>query len=285
MKFDAKKVFLNPYSISFLLAIFIVIALYIGTFSWLESYTNHNEELVVPDLSDLTPKEAAPILAEKSLKYEVVDSVFMKGKKLGAIVEQIPEAGAKVKAGRAIYLITNSNTIRKISLPDVREISLRQAEAMINSVGLKVDSVQYVPSEYKDLVKDVKYGGTIVIPGARIPEGGRVTLLVGCGDQNELITVPSFRSLSHTQALSKAHSAYLNIGEMYFDKAPKDDKDKDSYFVYKQTPVTGSTVKFGATISIYLTKDPTALEVPEETATASASNQDEGKNTEEDLFN
>jgi hypothetical protein len=45
---------------------------------------------------------------------------------------------------------------------------------------------------------------------------------------------------------------------------PKDEKGADSYFVYKQTPITGTVVKFGESIDIYLTKDPTALEVPEE---------------------
>ena len=36
------------------------------------------------------------------------------------------------------------------------------------------------------------------------------------------------------------------------------------YFVYKQEPITGSKVRVGTAVNIYLTKDPNKLEVPEE---------------------
>ena len=264
MEFNAKKLFLNPYTISFVALIVILAGLYIGTFNWLDSYTNHGVELVVPDVSDLTESEAAAIFKENKMKCEVVDSIFMKGRKLGVVVEQIPTAGSKVKEGRTIYLITNSNTIRRIVFPDVREISLRQAEAMIKSVGLKVDSIVYVPSEYKDLVLDAKYNGKILPPGFRIPEGSSVILHVGRGDTNEGLPAPSFRGLTVDQAISKAHDVFLNIGEVFFDVEPKDEKDKSNYFVYKQTPITGTVINYGTSVSIYLTKNPNALEEPEE---------------------
>lgn len=266
MNATVKKILVNPYTISLLAMILIVIALYAGVFTWLDSYTKHGEEVILPDLSDLSVAEAEEITKDKNIKCAVIDSVFMKGRKLGVVVEQIPPAGSAVKEGRTIYLITNSNTIRKVALPDVRELSLRQAEAVINSVGLKVDSIQYIPSDFKDLVKDVrlKDGYKEVAVGTRIPEGSAVILLVGRGETNEVTSVPSFRTLNADQSVSRAHSSYLNIGEIYYDVEPKDEKDKESYFVYKQVPLTGTTTKLGATISIYLTKDPTKLEVPEE---------------------
>lgn len=262
--FSVKNLLINPYTISLVALIIIFVALYFGTSAWLKSYTQHGVELIVPDVTDLSIGEAEEIFKDKKMKCEIIDSVFMSGKKLGGIVEQIPPAGSKVKEGRTIYLITNSSSIRKIALPDIREISLRQAEAMINSVGLKVDSIEYVPSEYKDLVKDAKHNGKILSPGARIPEGSPIVLLVGKGNAEEEIEVPSFRALNATQSLNKAHAAYVNIGEIIYDVKPKDGKDADSYFVYKQSPITKTIVKFGESINIYLTKDPTALEVPEE---------------------
>ncbi len=267
MEFNAKKFFINPYTISFILLIVILAGLYIGTFNWLDSYTNHGIELVVPDVSDLTEAEATAIFKENKMKCEVVDSIYVKKRKLGVVVEQIPAAGSKVKEGRTIYLITNSNTIRRIVFPDVREISLRQAEATIKSVGLKVDSIVYVPSEYKDLVLDAQYNGKVLPPGFRIPEGASVVLHVGRGDTNEGLPAPSFRGLTVEQAIDKAHTVFLNIGEVFFDVQPKDDKDKESYFVYKQTPITGTVINYGTSVSVYLTKNPNLLEEPEETFT------------------
>ncbi len=264
MKFNAKKLFINPYTISFIILVVILAGLYVGTFNWLDSYTKHGIELVVPDVSDLTEAEAAAIFKENKMKCEVVDSIYVKKRKLGVVVEQIPSAGSKVKEGRTIYLITNSNTIRRIVFPDVREISLRQAEATIKSVGLKVDSIVYVPSEYKDLVLDAQYNGKVLPPGFRIPEGASVVLHVGRGDTNEGLPAPSFRGLTVTQAIDKSHTVFLNIGEVFFDVQPKDDKDKEEYFVYKQTPITGTVINYGTSVSIYLTKNPNLLEEPEE---------------------
>ncbi len=263
MKIDVKKIFINPYTISVVAALLILFVLYKCTFSWLNSYTNHGQEIVVPDLSGMTPLEAKQLLAKQTLKCEVIDSVFMKGKSLGAIVEQTPSPGDKIKADRTVYLIVNSSSIRKVILPDVHEFSLRQAEAMINSVGLKVDSVVYVPNEYKDLVQYVKQNKLEVQPGTRIPEGSSVTLYVGRGLANETLEVVSFRKLNEEQALLKAHSAFLNIGKVIYDVQPKDDADKAQYFVYKQVPATGSSVNVGGSVDIYLSKDPSVLESPE----------------------
>lgn len=263
MKIDVKKIFINPYTISVVAALLILFVLYKCTFSWLNSYTNHGQEIVVPELSGMTPLEAKQLLAKQSLKCEVIDSVFMKGKSLGTIVEQTPNPGDKIKADRTVYLIVNSSSIRKVILPDVHEFSLRQAEAMINSVGLKVDSVVYVPNEYKDLVQYVKQNKLEVQPGTRIPEGSSVTLYVGRGLANETLEVVSFRKLNEEQALLKAHSAFLNIGKVVYDVQPKDDADKAQYFVYKQVPATGSSVNVGGSVDIYLSKDPSVLESPE----------------------
>ena len=263
MKIDAKKIFINPYTISVVAAFLILFIIYKCTFSWLESYTNHDQEIVVPDLSGMTSLEASQILQKQSLKYEVVDSVFMKGKPLGAIVEQTPKAGEQIKADRTIYLIVNSSAVRQVALPDVHEFSLRQAEAMINSVGLKVDSVIYIPNEYKDLVQYVKQNKLELQPGTRIPEGSSVTLYVGRGLANEMLEVVSFRKLNEEQAKLKAHSAYLNIGKVIYDEQPKDDAEKALFFVYKQQPVTGSSVNVGGSVDLYLSKDPSVLESPE----------------------
>ncbi len=263
MKINVKKIFINPYTISFVAAILILFVLYKCTFSWLNSYTNHGQEIVVPDLSGMTPAEASQVLAKQSLKLEVVDSVFMKGKTLGVIVEQMPKPGDKIKADRTLYLIVNSSAVRMVMLPDVHDFSLRQAEAMINSVGLKVDSVIYVPNEYKDLVQFVKQNKLELQPGSRIPEGSSVTLCVGRGLSNETLEVISFRKLNEEQAKLKAHSAFLNIGKVIYDEQPKDDAEKALFFVYKQQPATGSSINVGGSVDLYLSKDPSVLESPE----------------------
>ena len=80
-----------------------------------------------------------------------------------------------------MYLVINSREVRKVALPAVNDFSSRQANSMLTASGLQVESIEYVPSEYRDLVIDVKYQGESVTPGTPIPEGDSVILVVGRG--------------------------------------------------------------------------------------------------------
>ena len=265
MNKNLKRFLTNSYFISIVAVILLLIVLFFGTLQWLSSYTNHGKEIFVPDLQGLDEQEAEKILTGKKLGYEIIDSIFVKGEKAGTIMEQNPEAGSRVKEERKIYLIINARSPRKVILPDLRDVSLRQAEGMLTSMGLKVGNYEYVPSEYKDLVQDVKYENRIAVPGTRITEGASVTLMVGKGLSHETTTVLSLRGLTLEQAIAKAHSFSLNIGATLYDVAPQDADEKALYFVYRQEPITGSRVSLGQSINLFLTKDKTLLDISEET--------------------
>lgn len=99
------------------------------------------------------------MLNNHGLYSVVIDSVFVRDKKLGTIIEQIPAVNSAVKTKRPIYLIINSRQVRQIPVPDVNDVSFRQADAMLKSNWQNVSSVEYSPSEYKDLVIAIKYRG------------------------------------------------------------------------------------------------------------------------------
>lgn len=184
MNKKVKQLLTNPLVINICAAFLIVIVLSIGALFWLDSYTKHGEKILVPDLYGLDESAAKQLLTEKKLRYEIIDSVFVKRKKPGSVKEQNPEAGFFVKEGRTIYLTVYAGNPRKVVLPDLRDMSLRQAEAIIISVGLKIGGHELVPSEYKDLVKNIKYENKFISPGMRIPEGASVTICVGKGLSN-----------------------------------------------------------------------------------------------------
>ena len=117
------------------------------------------EAEIIPDLKGSYVEEAEVMLAKQGLFPQVIDSVYVRDKKLGTIIEQIPPANSTIKRNRPVYLIINSRQIRQVPLPDVNDVSYRQADAMLKSIGLNVSNVEYTPSEYKDLVIDVKYRG------------------------------------------------------------------------------------------------------------------------------
>lgn len=171
----------NFYVRNLLWAIGIVCFLLLAVTLWLNFYTRHGESVTVPDLRGMSVEEASLILSNKKLRFEVVDSVYIRGKKPGSIVEQIPAAESSVKEGRIVFLSINSNTVKKVTVPDVRDVSSRQAIATLTSVGFSVQTVVEVPSEYKDLVVDIIYKGRKLLPGQKLPMGSSLILNVGDG--------------------------------------------------------------------------------------------------------
>jgi len=238
-----------------LLAIGIVVALSWGVLIGIDYYTHHGESETIPDLRGLNVEEAEVLLSKKGLYTQIIDSVYVRGKKLGTIIDQIPAPNSNVKSNRPIYLVINSRKVRQVTLPEINDVSFRQADAMLKSVGLSYSSVEYAPSEYKDLVIDVKFHGRSVVPGTRVPEGSSVVLVVGngLGASDSVMSVPSIKGLKLEEARQRIQSASFVMGAVEFDVPTSGDEDK--YVIYRQRPAAGSSLPVGTRIDVYLSKD------------------------------
>ena len=84
--------------------IIVVIAIALGTLQWLDNYTRHGEAVVVPNVKGLPMRQAENEIYKQSLKAVAIDSSYVKGMPPGAILEQNPAGGSKVKKGRTVYL-------------------------------------------------------------------------------------------------------------------------------------------------------------------------------------
>src|SRR5690606_10603270 len=103
-------------------AVLIFIALAWVTLLIIDQYTHHGESVPVPDLQGLYIEEAESILKRSDLRVQIIDSVYVKGKALGAIVEQIPSANSHVKKNRSIFVIVNRTQLKTIPLPDLNDV-------------------------------------------------------------------------------------------------------------------------------------------------------------------
>lgn len=176
-----KKITTNIYVRNVLLMLILAVILIAITLFCLNKYTRHNESIEVPDLKELQVQDAASIIASSSLRYEVVDSVYNQDGVPGAIVEQIPLGKSHVKEGRTIYLTVQAKSEQLVSMPDLEDASLRQAEALLKALGFSRINIEKVPSQYQDLVFGVAYRGVTVKAGQKIPKNSVLTLRVGDG--------------------------------------------------------------------------------------------------------
>ena len=135
----------------------------------------------VPDVCGLYYLDADIALSEGGMRSTVIDSMYIDGMEKGIVLDQVPRAGSAVKHGRTIYLTINALSPRKIAVPELRNLSYRQAEAIVKGLGLSAPQIIYWNSEYKDLVLNVMADGRPVEAGDRLPVTARITFSVGNG--------------------------------------------------------------------------------------------------------
>ena len=56
----------------------------------------------------------------------------------------------------------------------------------------------------------------------------------------------------------------VNIGAVRYDVQPANAEDAQRYFVYRQSPIAGTEVQLGKYVHLWLTKDDSQLDTPEE---------------------
>lgn len=176
------KLIKNPYVLNLLLAVVVACVLIYGTLVWLDKYTRHNEAVVVPDVKGLKIEEAAEFFKNNNLRYNVIDSVFSKDVDPGAIVELVPSAGSKVKEGRIVFITVNALTSQMATIPEVEDLSFRQAYALLKARGFEKVEIEYVPGDFKDLAVSVDLRGRTLAKGEHVPLTAPLVLKVSSGD-------------------------------------------------------------------------------------------------------
>lgn len=237
----------------FLLAGVLLFIIAFITLFCIDRYTHHGEAEKVPALEGKYVEEAEIILAAQDLKCQVIDSTYVRKQPQGIILEQTPEPGSFLKKGRPVYVIINKKIKQSTPLPNILDLSYRQAEAMLNIANIKINEVIYEPSEFRDLVLDVKINGESVAIGTPLQEDAAVDLVIGQGIGNETVYVPLLTRKNLTDIRNELLEIGLVVGSINYDVAPT--SEEDVYYVYQQDPEAGQHVPSGSRIDIWLSKD------------------------------
>ena len=246
------------------------ILLLIAVSGWLNSYTHHDSAIQVPRLTDLTMEQAVPLLEELGLRYEIVDSMHVSGKPAGVILEQKPNANARVKINRIVFITLNKAVEESMAVPYVKDFSQRQAIASLEGAGFVVREIRFVPSEFRNLVIDLRHDGESVEAGTTLPVGTSLSLVVGQGRSGGKVRVPELTALPLDSVILIARQSSLNIGEVIYDVTPQNDQQASSFFVYRHEPVEGDYLPAGSRIKVWMTQDSNLLLKPEELLPAEA---------------
>ena len=174
-------VFSKKFLKHFLIATGITIMLIWLTLQSLSWYTKHSDYLIVPDFRGLYIHEVLGSPDNRNYQFSVVDSIFDVDKPNGSILSQDPFPGSKVKKNRMVYLTITTLVPEKTTMPDLRDLTLRQAQTMLESAGLKLGRLLYIRSFDEDAVQNQLFEGRSIREGTVIEKGSVIDLTVGMG--------------------------------------------------------------------------------------------------------
>lgn len=251
--FLKSKVFLKQV----IIAIAITLVLSYITMFILRIYTDHGESFSVPDLYGLTIEQAEEKVTSAGLKYQIIDSVFVKDAEPETIVGQVPAAGIQVKKNRTLFLTICTMAAEQVAMPKLVDIAYRQALNVIESSGLEVGNIEYKPSEYTNLVLEQMVNGEPVEVGVLITKGTKVDLVVGQIFSGEQTEIPNLLGDSFQDAKEKMNVAILNFGAIVYDDSFVSAEDSLNAKVWKQRPESSEKQKIsqGQSIDVWLTVD------------------------------
>ena len=178
MKFLFSRVFIKQ--LFFATIIFSIIVL--GSIVFLFFYTNQTSRVVVPNLIGMNLDELELVISKNKLRYEIIDSSFYNQDfDKNTVLEQIPVANKEVKKNRKIYLTTNPSSYGDVILPDLIQLTKRNAISTLVALDLQIGDFIYEDNIGKDMVLDIKLEGESIESGSLIPKKSTVDLILGNG--------------------------------------------------------------------------------------------------------
>ena len=159
-----------------------IIVLLIGVYYTLDNITQNNDHIEVPDLETISLAEIPALTKRFELRFQVLDSAkFNPNYPPFAVIEQTPKAGAQVKRDRTIYLTVNPSGYRKLKVPNVVQITKRNAQTRLTAVGFEVGKITYRDNIGKDMVLEMRFQGSKIEPGVVLPKTSKIDLVLGNG--------------------------------------------------------------------------------------------------------
>ena len=255
--FIFSKIFLRNLGLAAIILIGFVMVLLV----WLNFYTRHGQSRPVPDFSGLTVQDARDLARKNKLRFQVLDSIYTSQVPRGSVAEQNPKPGFRVKKWRNITVTINAFRPEMVAMPDLIDLSLRQASKVLESSGLELGQRRYKPDLSINFVIEQIYKGKEIDPGDSIQKGSVIDLILGKGLSNQRTDVPYLLGMPLDNAKSRIMESSLNLGTFVYDNSIRSGSDSLKAVVFKQNPEyrEGVSLPIGSDVYLWLTIDPSKI--------------------------
>jgi len=174
-------------------------------------YTNYNEGVTVPDVTKISLDDAQSLLNDYGLRYEVLDRRANASYPANYIIDQSPQPLQLVKPNRKVYLTVNTEVRPKAVVPNVVDLSFRNARIQLENYGFTLGTTSYESSRFRNTVLRQS-----LTPGDTVARGAAVNLVISDGLGDRIISVPDITGLRLSQAQQQVRQAGLRVGEIRY---------------------------------------------------------------------
>ena len=165
-----KYILSKSFRINILFVLLSAIFLLLMLFFFLRSITQYNSSVILPDFTTKTISEIKNEMINLNLDYII-----------NAIINQIPKPNSEVKPGRKIYFTLNASDYKKIKVPKLRGVTIREARNEIESMGFKFGQISYVNDIALNVVISATHDGEKIYEGDFLKKSSVIDLVLGNG--------------------------------------------------------------------------------------------------------
>ena len=199
----------------------------------------------VPDLSDMTYKEAKKAADDAGFKIEKGKAVYSSEISEGHVVEQNPAGGEEAKKGSTIK-VNLSKGSKDGTVPNLVGQNYKKVEKDLKKAGYKLGIVKSETS--------TKPEGTILsqdpAAGSNADKGTKINITISDGKGKDKGTVPSVTGKSLEEAKAAIRNAGFSVGNITYDES---NVYGNGYVMWQQYAANTSLEK-GQTIDIEVSK-------------------------------
>lgn len=169
----------------------------------------------------------------------------------GLVIRQDPESDTELEEGKTLTLVVSKGTRTedKVSVPEVVGKRESSAKSELEAAGLKVS----VKTKYSTDVAKGKVISQSPGSGNQVTKNSTVVITVSQGEKPEtMVRVPNLRYFTESEARSELKNSNLVLGSVLTEYSDSVEKG----LVIRQTVSSGSKVKEGTAVGIYVSLGP-----------------------------
>lgn len=169
----------------------------------------------------------------------------------GLVIRQDPESDTELEEGKTLTLVVSKGTRTedKVSVPEVVGKMESSAKSELEAAGLKVS----VKTKYSTDVAKGKVISQSPRSGNQVTKNSTVVITVSQGEKPEtMVRVPNLRYSTESEARSELKNSNLVLGSVLTEYSDSVEKG----LVIRQTVSSGSKVKEGTAVGIYVSLGP-----------------------------